>query len=277
MRKWFKEQWDDIKGHAKWDLIKYAVVFFGASGLALAAVLWQALRHAAIDKYLFGILFLLSAGMFFALVRKISSPYLSAKRTGPTPIESEPPKPKAEAKTNTVLDGELHRVFICPRMGIPYKMLQEIWQLTKHSDEPQVDCDILVAMYVVNVSASNQYIREVTASVEVEGERKDMQRQDDFRLRFRDEESDDLEYGFEVEDHDEPISLTPLLPQLPCELPPNKPLEGWVRFILPSVAPGKVDSNTWQFAVVDSLGNQHFITKTSNKPKKGEIGFRRRR
>jgi hypothetical protein len=163
-------------------------------------------------------------------------------------------------------------------MGIPYKLLQEVWHLSKHSDEPKVDCDILVAMYVVNVSPSIQFIRDVAASVEVEGERKDMERQDDFRLRFREDESDDLEYGFELEENqNDPISLTPLLPELPCELPPNKPLEGWVRFILRSVAPKKVDSNTWQFAVVDSLGNQHFITKTSSKPKKGEIGFRRRR
>lgn len=275
MRNWLIRQWNDIKGHVKWELLKYAVVLFGASALALAAVFWQALKHAAIDRYLFGILFLLSAGMFFALVRKIPSPSQSARRTGPTPIESEPPKLTADAKPDTILDGELHRVFICPRMGIPYKMLQEIWQLSKHSDEPKVDCDILIAMYVVNVSASVQYIRDVTASVEVEGERKDMERQDDFRLRFRDE-SDDLEYGFELEeDHNDPISLTPLLPQLPCELPPNKPLEGWVRFILRSVAPGKVDPNTWQFSVVDSRGKQHFIMKTSSKPKKGEIGFRR--
>ncbi len=61
MLNWFIKQWNDIKGHAKWELIKYVVVLFGASALALAAVLWQALKHVAIDRYLFGILFLLSA------------------------------------------------------------------------------------------------------------------------------------------------------------------------------------------------------------------------
>jgi len=172
MLKWLTKQWADIKGHAKWDL---AITLCAASTVALAAILWQSLKHTAIDRYLFGILFLLSASLFFTLVRKIPSPTHSAKRTDlPTPIPSEPLKLVAEAKADEIFDGELQRVFIYPRIGIPYKMLQEAWQTTKHTDAPKVDCDILLAAYVVNVSASTQYVRDFTASVEVGGERKNL-------------------------------------------------------------------------------------------------------
>jgi hypothetical protein len=150
MRNWLIKQWGDIKGNAKWELIKYAITLFGAFALAFSAVLWQALRHTEIDRYLFGIVFLLSAIMFSALVRKIPSPSHSVRRSEITPIESQSQKLVAGVTVETVFDAELlQRVFISPRIGIPYKILQDVWHLSKRSDEPKVDCDILVAMYIV--------------------------------------------------------------------------------------------------------------------------------
>jgi len=173
------------------------------------------------------------------------------------------------------LDGELQRVFVYPRIGVPYKLLQEAWtKIGGHSDNPKVDCDIILAMYAVNRSQSvTHFVRDLAASVVVNGVRTDLERLDNFRLDFG---HDKLEYGLEKDENaTEADPLPPLFSRLPCELPPNKPIEGWVRFVLKGVDPEKIDSNTWMFSLVDSLGIQHPLTKTSDRKKKGEIGFRR--
>ncbi|HYY72156.1 MAG TPA: hypothetical protein VE778_01050 [Candidatus Bathyarchaeia archaeon] len=258
--------------HLGWLRWRAAVIIIGALGIA--ALIWQTFKQSREDHEREE-----RERHRDEEIQRISSAFDRLAKGAPTPsaLASDPPKLGAESSVDAVFDGELERVFIYPRIGIPYKMLQEIWQLSHHPEEPKVDCDILVAAYVVNVSGSVQYLRDLTASVEVGGERKTLERRSDFRLQLPPDESADVEYGFESGDNDEPIALKPLLPELPFELTPNKPPEGWIRFTLPNVAPAAIDSNTWQFAIVDSRGNRHFITKTSDKPKKGEIGFRRPR
>ncbi|HEV2385680.1 MAG TPA: hypothetical protein VGS20_00345 [Candidatus Acidoferrales bacterium] len=195
----------------------------------------------------------------------------------PTLLVAEPAKLAEEQKADKIFDGELQRIFMYERTGlVPYKMLQEIFQISGRTDEPTVDCDILVSIYLVNASSSIQYIKELTASVEVNGRRVGLERRNDFRLKSDEEDDDGLEYGFEsLSGKSDPEPLRELLTSLPCELLPNKPLEGWIRYTLKQVVPPKIDSNSWKFAIVDSLGNQHFLTKTSDAPKKGEIGLRR--
>ena len=170
-------------------------------------------------------------------------------------------------------DAELQRIFIYPRIGVPYQLFKEIWR-TSHPENPKVDCDIIAAFYIVNRSSATQYVREIAASVEVDGKRVEMERQTDFRLNM---DGIDVEYGLELNGDEDPATLPLLLPHVPYELPPLKPLDGWIRFIVKAIDPEKVDSNTWRFAIVDSLGHEHPVTKTSPKPKIGEIGLRKYR
>lgn len=179
---------------------------------------------------------------------------------------------------DAIFDSELQRYVMHERTGlVPYKMLHEIYTVSGRQDEPKIDCDILVKMYLVNLSASVQYIREISASVEVDGKRTTLERRNDFKLKVGDSrDSPFLEFGFGPESAVNTVDpLKPLLVDaLPCELPPNKPLEGWVRYILRDVVPTKIDSNTFEFAIVDSKNNRHFITKVSPDPKHGEIAIR---
>jgi hypothetical protein len=261
-------------GHLSW--LRWQIITWMAVVIALLALCAQAIMQSREDRHRDereGERDRAIQGIQESVEKLMKSPPM------PTALIAEPAKLTAEQKPDIVFDGELQRIFMYPRLGmVPYKMLQEIYQISGRTADPKVDCDILVAMYIVNASTSVQYIRDITASVEVDGKREMLDRRNDFRVKFEDDDrtDDKLEYGFESETgRDNPQPLKPLLPPLPCELPPNKPLEGWVRYVLKSVVPDKIDSNTWQFAIIDSLGNQHFLTKTADIPKVGEIGFRR--
>ncbi len=245
--------------HLSW--LRWQITAWVAVGIALLALFVQACLQSRDD------------GEMRDLLKKI----LEGK--GATAISSESTRPSFStpivAQRQDDLDGELQRVFVYPRIGIPYKLLQEAWtKVGGHSENPKVDCDIILAMYAVNRSQSVTYfVRDLVASVEVDSTRKELERLDNFRLDFG---HDELEYGLELDENTtDPAPLPPLFAQIPCELTPNKPIEGWVRFVLKEVDPEKIDSNTWMFSLVDSLGNQHPIIKTSDRRKKGEIGFRR--
>src|ERR1700674_1224844 len=107
---------------------------------------------------------------------------------GATAISSERARPSISPQAVTQkqddLDGELQRVFVYPRLGIPYKLIQEAWtKVGGHAENPKVDCDIILAMYAVNRSQSVTYfVRDLVASVEVDGTRKELERLDNFRL-----------------------------------------------------------------------------------------------
>jgi hypothetical protein len=67
MRGWLKEQWHQIRGNAKYDLVRLA----GATMIAMAYALLQKIRHLSFDWYVLGILFLISAFSFFYFSRGI--------------------------------------------------------------------------------------------------------------------------------------------------------------------------------------------------------------
>lgn len=154
-------------------------------------------------------------------------------------------------------------------------MLEQIFALSGKG-EPKVDCDVLVSMYLVNASPSTRYIRELTASVEVDGKRTNLEPRSDFFLNPEDDDRkpQDMEYVFRAEAGKEGAPLQKLFPVMPCEAVPQRPFEGWIRYIIRDVVPEKINSNTWYFIIVDSMGNQQFITKTSQTPKIGEITMR---
>jgi hypothetical protein len=195
------------------------------------------------------------------------------------PITETAPVRLAEEDTKKVqeIDSELRRIFIYPRIGVSYQLFREVWKASgHHSENPKVDCDILVLMCIVNTSSQTKYIQDITASVIESGARKSLERQGGFQLEIL---GKDMEYGFENEGHrdsEEPDPLTPLLDRTPVQLSPQQLIEGWVRFILKDADPENIDSDSWTFAIIDSLEHEFPIKRTSDKPKKGEIALRRR-
>jgi len=158
---------------------------------------------------------------------------------------------------------------------VPYNMLEQIFALSG-KEKPKIDCDILVSMYLVNASSSTRYIRELTASVEVDGKRTNLEPRSNFFLNTDDDDRkpQDMEYVFEAETGKEGTPLQKLFPDLPCEAVPQRPFEGWLRYIIRDVVPEQINSNTWHFIILDSMGNQQFITKVSQTLKVGEITLR---
>jgi hypothetical protein len=197
-----------------------------------------------------------------------------AENAGPVAISSDPPTDLANTNSDTEFDGELQRIFSYPRLSIDFRLYRDVWKAAGHQGEPKVDVDILVLMYVVNTSGSTHYVRDLIGSVEVDGVRNKMIRQDDFKAPVFNQT---VEYGWEVEQDTmgEPDALKPLFAHLPDQLEPRAPAEGWVRFLLPAADYDKINSNTWQFSILDSVGKEHLITKVKEVKKKGEIALRR--
>ena len=63
--RWLAEQWNQIKGNVKWDLLKLA----GAAMIPAAYLLFQAVRHSPSDWLLAVVLFAVSVGAFLYLGR----------------------------------------------------------------------------------------------------------------------------------------------------------------------------------------------------------------
>lgn len=260
--------------HLGWLRWRVAVILIAAIGIS--ALVWQTLKQSCEDHD-----------------RDIREQERDAKIHGieehvkriaagtnslPVSVESESPKLATLPKADSVFDGELQRIFVYPRTGIvPLQLLQEIRRAAGRVDETKVDSDLLAKFYIVNCTDSVHYIRDITGSVEVTGVRKQFIRQGGFTAPVFNES---VEYGWdENEDNAErPTPLPALLPQVPLKLEAREPIHGWVRFLLADVNPDAINAQTWQFTIVDSLGNEYPITKTASAesvPKKGTIGLRR--
>jgi pyrimidine deaminase RibD-like protein len=172
------------------------------------------------------------------------------------------------------LEGELYGIYTYPRIGVPFDMFMEHRKLSGVTGDPAVDYDVLISLYLVNKSAETKWVRDISGSVEIGGVHKWMERQEDFIAPVFNQT---VEYGWEENPNssDEPKPLPKLFPELPYELSPGKPTQGWVRLLLKNINPDKIDANTWMFIIVDSLGKEHPITKTVKLNKRGTIALRR--
>jgi hypothetical protein len=195
---------------------------------------------------------------------------LARKGVLPEPVQNQPPVREAVVdepvpKSVGKIDGEIYRVVTAPKSPVADMTRQLVEGMRK---EFAIDIDILIEIYVVNTSSETQYIRDFTASVEIDGERVEMDRQKDFYAwEFNDQ---DFEYGldptpdenrFELSDRIE--ALVPAFPSIPCDLAARKPLQGWVRFLLRETDPKKLENNrSYTFVIVDSLGEEHQITRS---------------
>jgi hypothetical protein len=206
----------------------------------------------------------LEAAIEKVLVRKGIQPNTQSVTTAIELVE----KPQEQTPTPLVIDGEIFRIVSAPK-GPFASETKQVMELMK--TEFIVDVDILVEMYVVNVSAEAQYIRDFQASIEIDGRRIELIRQADFDAW--DLQDDMYEYCLDPEPEENKLlrparlqALTPLFPSIPVELGPRKPFEGWVHFLLRDISPEKIEENrSYIFTLVDSLGTEYLITRSRHR------------
>jgi hypothetical protein len=70
-------------------------------------------------------------------------------------------------------------------------------------------------------------------------------------------------------------SLNMLAPILPVALDPKGPLDGWIHFVLNGIDPEKLNNNqTYNFSIIDSMGEEHKIRRSAGKSRLGEVTVR---
>jgi hypothetical protein len=179
-----------------------------------------------------------------------------------------------EKPKSSEIDGELYRLVSSPRT-MAWEILRDIYK--QKGKEATVDCDILLEMFLVNRTARDKYIREIKLSAEIDGKRTDFAMQRDLRAK----EMSNIKWEFALEtSHDfyaPETAMKLLLPEVPVRMTPEQSVEGWVRFMAKDINPDKIDTNSWQCIVVDSLGNEYPITKTGSGGQAGAVTLRRLR
>jgi len=71
---WLSEQWKQVRGHAKWELIKWLVSLLTATAISAAYVLLQKLRHLTWDWWAFGGVFAMSLVLIAIMHRRMTVP-----------------------------------------------------------------------------------------------------------------------------------------------------------------------------------------------------------
>jgi hypothetical protein len=180
-------------------------------------------------------------------------------------------------KTEPAIDGEVYRLVMSPRV-MEWDLVRQVFQASGRKDDPLIDTDILVEMYLVNKSTERvRYIREMRLSAEVDGKRIPFIRQRDLFA----EEFNGKKFDYGIRDASEtfrenPKPLKQLGSELPLALAPEQPAEGWVRFMAKNINPDKIASGTIMLTVVDSVGKEYSIHKVPvERERRGEISLRR--
>jgi diguanylate cyclase (GGDEF)-like protein len=189
----------------------------------------------------------------------------------------EPKTQPADAQSG--IDGEVYRLVKSPRV-MEWEFVKQIYKASGRKDDPVVDTDILVEMYLVNKSADRtRYIREMRLSAEIDGERIPFVRQPDLLA----EAVGDAKFEYGMRDRLEtfqepPRPLQQLGREFPLALAPEQPAEGWTRFMAKNINPDKVASGTIMLTVIDSVGTEYSIHKVPiERERRGEVSLRRLR
>jgi len=181
-----------------------------------------------------------------------------------------------ELQSGPEIDGEVYRMATSPRV-MEWELVKQMLKGSGRKDDPLVDTDILVEMYLVNKSSDRtRYIREMRLSAEIDGTRISFVRQPDL---LAEEFNGKREYGIrEAKDtfREDPEPLKQLAGELPLALAPEQPAEGWVRFMAKQINPDKITSGTVTLKVIDSVGTEYSIHKVpKDRERRGEIVLRR--
>jgi hypothetical protein len=261
-----KKEWHTVEGNAKWDLYKWAFTISGAAVVALGAYIVHRLKYGP-DWFPYSVGFLLALIVFIWMGDKLAE----GKGVGGLSTKSDIPE-TATKSSSQAIDGELYRIAAVPR-SVAWPILKDIFRIKGQAGDAKIDTDILVEMYLVNTTKAIKHIRDLKLSVEIAGKRTPLERQPD--LNADELNGMQFEYGLTPEGGDDAKQIKLLFPSLPVALAPEQPLEGWLRFLAKEANPDAIDSNTWQFLILDSVGNEYPLVKTANRELKGEIGLRR--
>jgi hypothetical protein len=210
---------------------------------------------------------------------------LADRGVPPTPPSQErleptgaPARPEPQENSGTQdITGELYRAATAPRT-ISWELVRDVFAMSGHPEKARVDCDVLLEMNLVNTSKQTKYVRDIQASVEIDGVRATLERMPD--LRAQDIKNEKYEYALDGESKDfyaAEEAMKPLMAQSPATLVPEQPIEGWTRFMARAINPDKINSATWCVTVVDSTGGQYPIVKVAPRPNRGEVTLRRLR
>ena len=190
------------------------------------------------------------------------------------PATLAPPAPDSATQTTANIDGEVYRIALSPKT-MAWELVRDIYRVQGRPDAAQIDCDVLVELYLVNASKTEtRYVRDLHLTADVGGTVVSFLRQDD--LRAMDIDNKKFEYGIQ-EDLFDTKPVKQLFSALPITLAPMQPIEGWVRFLAKGINPDKITEKSWHLSVLDSLGNEYPITKAGQREIKGEIALRRLR
>ncbi len=108
MNSWLRRQYDDIKGHLKYELLRTVVLsLVGGTALALLYAFWQRLKQVPKDLYLLGGLFILSTAMFFYLANRLQAFRPIQRNQPPKPVPPsipiDPKKPNLKCEIQEIL------------------------------------------------------------------------------------------------------------------------------------------------------------------------------
>ena len=219
------------------------------------------------------------------IVEQTVEKVLVARGIQPEPFNgvssAELPKDSAQTtQSSSVFDGELYRIVTAPKNAFADMTRQIIESMHKQF---AIDVDVLIELYLVNISSEKQYIRDFQVSVEIDGRRTALI----WEMNFDAWEVNDVDYEYCLDPTpDEPSllldsraeTLEPIFSSLPIELAPRQPLRGWAHFLLRDVDPKKLENNqTYAFAVIDSLGVEHPITRAAKPQTDSKVSARRKR
>jgi hypothetical protein len=185
-------------------------------------------------------------------------------------------------KARPVFDAEVYRIVRAPK-GAFVDQTHDFYKGAGKGDDFKVDIDILVELYVVNMSSETQYIRDVSGFLEVEGETWPLVMQKGFEAFELNDRK--VEWCLDPTPKDAPISFydrelkLETLPQLadtfPITLEPRKAVEGWVKLLISKINPDKLEGVTdYNLKIRDSLGVKYPLIKAVQRSHKGEIGTR---
>jgi hypothetical protein len=152
MKGWLGQQYRDIKGHLKFEMLRQLVaILSGATVVGLLYAFWQRLRQVPIDLYLFGGLFILSAVIFLYFARGVQtvrsaeqskeepSEPVPAPALIPTPTPVDPRKPDLKCEIQEILFyveklGILSNIYVLAQVRVVNYGEQEVgvtaWKLT---------------------------------------------------------------------------------------------------------------------------------------------------
>jgi hypothetical protein len=170
------------------------------------------------------------------------------------------------------IDGEIYRLDIVPRC-LSWEIVKDAYRVSGNPEDAKLDCDVVIEMYLVNQSTRvSRYPSDLQLSAEIRGTRVNFERQNE--LRAIDINHKKYEYGLAHERFGEKEQIKQLFSSLPFCLSPTQRVKGFERFMAKEINPDNIQDKSWKLNVVDSLGDQHPITKTDfGKGQKGKIAL----